>query len=285
MRYALLGFLILSLVGNGIFFGVQSGLKSDKNKAILKMDSLLSVKLLVDKELNQAKTEIESCKGISNELDKKILSMDSELSASKIQVEKLVKDNASVGSLRKKLKESQKLRDDCEKIVNDYIKDNERLEAQNKTLNKSVNTLSQQLEELNAKLALAKNPKAYDMVIVNYKVSKRSNKPTIRARKVNRIAATFDISANPVADSGPKEVFMVVYDSNNKVIGPQNNKFSNKSANKEQVYSTSKPLDYKNAEVSMTINFDTDIKLVKGKFKVEIYIDGILSGKKDFNLK
>ncbi|MBA3972297.1 MAG: hypothetical protein H0X46_09175 [Bacteroidetes bacterium] len=277
--------LLLSLIGNGIFFSTHNGLKRERDATELKMDSLLSVKLLVDKELNQAKTEREAYKGRNSELDKTLADMDSKLNDSKMQVDKLVKDNASVNSLRKKLKESEKLREDCSKLVSDYIKDVERLEAQNNLLNKSVNLLSQELETLKGKLELAKNIKVYDMIVINYKVTKKSNKPTIRARKVNRVSATFNLAENSVAESGFKEIFMVVYDAKGGILGSQNKKFTNKSTKKEQVFSASKPLEYKNEEVKMTINFDTEQKLVKGTYKVEIYVDGASSGKKDFVLR
>ncbi|MBA3706918.1 MAG: hypothetical protein H0W84_13765 [Bacteroidetes bacterium] len=276
---------ILSLLGNVLFFGKQSGIKSERDHAVLRMDSLLSVKLLVDKELDQAKTEMDSYKGKNSELDKTLVDMDSKLSASKIQVERLVKDNASVNTLRKKLKESQKLRDECQKVVNDYIKDNEKLQAQNNTLNQSMNKLSQEIADLKEKLELAKNLKAYDMAIINYKVSGKSSKPTIKAKKVNRISATFDLAENAVAEPGYKEIYMIVYDPKGGTVGPQNKKFTNKSSKREQIYSTSKPLEYKNEEVRITMNFDTEQKLNKGKYKIEIYVDGTYSGKKEFVLR
>lgn len=281
----IISLFILSLLGNVMFFGKQSGLKSERNRAVLRMDSLLSVKLLVDKELDQAKTEIDSYKGKNSELDKTLVDMDSKLSASKTQVEKLVNDNASVNVLRKKLKESQKLRDECQKVVNDYIKDNEKLQAQNSMINQSNNKLSQELADLKEKLELAKNLKAYDMMIVNFRVSGKSSNPTVKARKVNRISATFDLAENPIADAGFKEVYMIVYNPKGEIVGPQNKKFTKKSDNQEKMYSTSKPLEYKNQEVKTTINFDTNEKLVKGKYKVEIYIDGAYSGKKEFVLR
>jgi vacuolar-type H+-ATPase subunit I/STV1 len=277
--------LLLSLAGNIIFFTKHFTLKNERNSALLKMDSLLSVKLLVDKELDLAKNEIETYKGSNAALDKTINELGSKLDESKSHVEKLLRENASVSALRNKLKESQKLRDECEKVVNDYIKDNEKLTAQNNSLNKSLNALSQQVEELKTKMDRAKGLKSYDIAVINYKVTKRSNKPTIRARKVNRISATFNIGENPIAEPGFKEVFMVVYDSKNVALGTQNNKFNNSTTGKEQTYSTSKPLDYKNEEIAMTINFDTELKLAKGKYRIEIYIDGSYSGKKEFSLK
>lgn len=276
---------LLSFVGNVIFLSKHSGLKSEKDRAVLKMDSLLSVKLLVDKALDQAKNQIESYKGKNAELDKTITDMDLKLSASKTQVEKLVNDNASVNALRKKLKESQKLRDECEKVVNDYMKDNDKLQAQNNMLNQSMNKLSQELADLKEKFEFAKNLKAYDMVIINYKISRKSNKPTVKAKRVNRVSAIFYLAENHVAESGFKELYMVVYDTKGNVIGTQDKKFTNKFSNKEQIYSTSKPLEYKNEEVKINIDYDAEQKLFKGKYKVEIYVDGTYSGKKEFELR
>jgi len=148
-----------------------------------------------------------------------------------------------------------------------------------------MNKLSQELADLKEKLELAKNLKAYDILIVNFKVSGKNIKPTLKAKRVNRISATFNLSENAVADPGYKEIYMVVYDTRGSVVGPQNKKFTNKSSKKEQIYSTSKPLEYKNEEVKITMNFDTEQKLVKGKYKIELYVDGAYSGKKEFVLR
>jgi hypothetical protein len=277
--------LLLSVAGNIIFLGTQNTLRTERNDAVLRYDSILSVKLLAEKEIDQMKNTIADYKGKNSQLDSSLAIVETRLGESKVQIEKLTKDNAGAGALRKKVKELQKLREDCEKLVNEYIRENEKLETQNSALNKTVNTLSLEIDNLKGKLAQAKTLKICDVEIINYKVTKRSNKPTTRARKVNRIAATFDLIENPLADPGFREVFMIVYDSKNSVVGPLNNTFINKTTNKEQFYSTSKPLDYKNEALKMTINFDTEHKLSKGKYRLELFVDGILAGKKEFILK
>jgi hypothetical protein len=289
--YIAIGILLLSIIGNGIFLTMQSGYKSEKDKALLSKDSLLSVKLLVDKELNKAKNDLKECEGKNDQLDASRIILNNQIQEKTLQVEKLVKDNASVNTLRKKLKEVQKLRDECENLVNNYIAETNKLEADNKTLKQSFNKLVQENEDIKNKLEWAKTLKAYEIEVQGYKVTKSKQQPairaraTIRARKTNRIAVSFTLAENRVVESGSKNFNLVVYYGQKKVLGKGNEKFTNKKTNAQQVYSAIMPIEFKNDEQKITLNFDTQDKLIKGKYSVEIYSDGNLSGTKEFELR
>lgn len=277
--------LLLSIIGNGIFFSKNNGLKKEKNKALLSKDSLFSVKLLVDKELDKATANLKECEGRNAQLDASLSDLNIQIKEKTIQVEKLLKDNANLNALRTKLKEAQKLREDCEKLAADYAKEIAKLKDDNNTLRQSVNKLSQENEDIKKKLELAKQLKAYDVAIINFKVTKSKQKQTIKAKRTNRISTSFSLAENKVADAGSKKIYIVIYDTKKNIISSNNEKFTNYANGSEMKYSTLKAVDYKNDEQKLTINFDTDNKLVKGKYKVEIYVDGILGGKKEFELK
>lgn len=277
--------LTLSLIGNGVLLSQHKNLQKERDKSFLELDSLLSAKLSIDKDLDQSKAEIFSYKKKNVELQNTMVAKDLVLNSYKSHLQEMQDDNATVKSLRKKLNEYEKLRDECEKLVNEYIKENERLSTQNNILNQSVNKLSQQLEEIKVTVAFAKNLKVSDISVLNYKVSTKRNTLTSRAKRVNRVSASFVIDENPFCIPGTKEIYMVVYDSKGNVLSSQDKKFIKKSSSKEQIYSTSKSVDYKNEALSTRIDFLTEQKLLRGKYHIELYIDGNYSGKKEFILK
>ncbi len=281
----LLLLLLGSFIGNIVLFSKRGGLISERDKAALNSESMLSLKLQVEKQLNEAQGSLNKFKTDNELLNSVIAKLNTEIAEKRTVLEKITKDNNNVGALRKQLKDAKKLRDDCEKEVNDYIKENNKLEASNNTLRQSVNKLSQDNEDLKKKLEWAKNLKAYDVGVMNFKVTKSKQRPTIRARKVDRISVSFTLAENLVAEAGSKNIYLVIYDPKKNILAKTSDKFTNTKTNSEQVYSVSKSIDFKNEDQKATINYDTDDKLVKGKYRVEIYADGSLSGKKEFELR
>ncbi|MBI2268971.1 MAG: hypothetical protein HYU69_01285 [Bacteroidetes bacterium] len=287
LKYLLI--LLLLLIGSGIgnvFFMLnRNSLNTERDTALLHADSSLSVKLQVEKYLMEAQAALNNCKSNNDELNAAISKLNNEITEKRTVIEKITKDNGNVSALRKQLKDTKKLRDDCEKQVNSILKGNGDLQAKIAALNKTLADLKKDNEGLKKKLEWAKDLKAYEVGVMNYKVTKSKQKPTIRAKKVNRISVSFTLAENMVAESGSKNIYLVIYDPQKSVLAKTSEKFTNTKTNTEQVYSSLKTIDFKNDEQKITVNYDTDDKLTKGKYKMEIYADGSLSGKKEFELR
>lgn len=287
-KYAVSGLaimLLISLIGNGIFISKNHGLEADRNKAVLAADSTLAVKMLLDKECDDTKAKLAQIQGKNAELDRSIQSLNNNLDAMKLQSEKLLKENASVNSLRKQLSEAKNLRKSCEEQVNSLLNENSSLDATIKELNSSNVFLQNQLNELSSKLEKARELKAFNFSTAAYKLKKSRTVPTVKARKTNRIAITFELIDNPVAEHGTKTAYVVITDPKGESVIMQAGKFFNKKSGKEVFYSSKKEFDFNNSEQRLTLNFDYDNKLKNGKYKAEVYIDGSYSGRTDFILK
>lgn len=277
--------LLVSLVGNGVFMNNRSAVIKEKDKAVLKMDSLLSATLLIEKELDGTRARLAASDGKNAELSKSITELNNKLSDNRRQIEQLLKENSGVNSLRKKLKEAQRNSAYSEKLVNDYLREKDVMEAEINTLKQSNARLGLENVELKKKLELAKGLAAFDMVVSGQRVSGRSSKPTLIAKKTNRISASFSLAENPLSDPGLKNVYLVVYDPSGNIIQVQPEKFTNRTNQNETGYSALKPVDYKNSEIRLNVAVDVKQKLVKGRYRAEVYTDGMLSGKKEFILK
>jgi len=216
---------------------------------------------------------------------KTIIALNKKVNEEGITVERAMQDNGKIDAAKKKLKESKNVKADCEKMITEYIKENDKLQTENNSLRRSTNNLSQEIENLKKKLEVAKILKIYDIEIIGYKVAKKDSKPSDKAKEINRISSIFEIAENFLAEPGSKEIYIVIYDTKGLVLGTQTNKFANKSNQKAQVYSALKSVEYENLKTKVNIDFDCKQKLVKGKYKVDIYIDGTYSEKKEFVLK
>lgn len=277
--------LLLSVFGNMLFMFNRHNLSTERDTALLCADSSLSVKLQVEKHLNEARITLNNCKTNNDELNATILKLSNEIAEKQSVIEKISMDNNSIASMRKQLKNANKLRDDCEKQVNAILKETGDLESKIADLNKTLADTKKDNKELKKKLEQAKKLKAYEIEVMNYKVTKGKPKPTIRAKKVNRISVTYTLAENMVADIGSKNVYLIVFDPKKIVISKTEEKFINVKTNSEQKYSFLKSIDFKNEEQRITIDYDIETKLSKGKYKIEIYTDGNLSGKKEFELR
>lgn len=288
LKYLLLLLLLLLLgsgIGNILFMLNRNILHTERDKALLHSDSLLSEKLLIEKYLNEAKRALNDCKTDIDDLNANISKLNNDITEKQTVIEKITKDNNSVTSLRKQIKEAKRLREECEKHVNDMLKEQGNLEGKIAALNKTIAGIKKDNEDLKKKLELAKDLKAYEVTVINYKITKNKQRPTIRARKANRISTSFILAENVVAEAGSKNIYLVVYDPKKKILAKTDEKFINAKTNSEQTYSCLKTIDFKNEEQKIVINYDTENKLIKGTYKIEIYTDAGLIGKKEFELR
>lgn len=277
--------LLASLITNGVFVSKNYSLETERNNAILVLDSTQAVKQLLTKEYDDVKNTLGKVLGKNAELDQAVLALNSELDQQKDKVNRLTKENASVVSLRKQLAEAKKLRKDCETEVNRLLHDSEKSSNKMNELMALNTSLQTQLGKMSLMLEAAKDLKVYNLDVRKYKVKKNKAVPTSKARRTERITVSFDIIENQVADAGQKKMYAVITDPKGETLLMENKTFFNKKAGKETTYSAMKEVEYSKSEQRVTISFDYDNKLKGGKYKVELFADGAYAGKGEFMLK
>jgi len=280
----LLVLLISLFVWIGVFISRNSSLKAEHDRAILIADSLLSEKLLLNKQIDDANEKLNQYIKEKNESTAMSVSLNDEIRIKTIQIEKLNKDNSSVTGLKKQLKNTQKQKEDFESKTTSLNQRIQELEATLAQLDRHLTEFKDENESLKKKLEWAKNIKARTISIQNFKVIKNKSKATGKAKKVNRISATIDLMENPVTEAGNKHVYCLIYNGN-KILSDGNKRFTEKKSNREMAYSAMEDINYSNVDQRVIVNHDLDQKLAKGRYKVEIYVDGSLAGKTDFLLK
>jgi hypothetical protein len=282
-------FLVLPILIGSIFCNIwllsnRHKLISQQEKALLLADSSLSAKLQVEKQFNEVQGELNDSRQVNDGLYSTVAKLKGELAKSKGNIEKLSKENSTVRLLNKQIKDFKNRVEDYEKQKNAVLQEKGDLEIKLVELNKILVDIKKDNEELKKKLEWAKDLKTYELNVINYKTVRGKQKLTMRAKKVHRISVSFMLAENLVAELGTKVIYVVIYDPKKKVLTTTNEKFINKKTNTEQIYSIVKIIDFKNTEQKVNIDYDTESKLIKGKYKVEVYADGNLSTKKEFEL-
>ena len=108
---------------------------------------------------------------------------------------------------------------------------------------------------------------------------------TTKASKVIMIRANFDIKQNPIAEKGPKNVYLRFLNPKGRIILNTSRKQLFKTDATELKYSLLKQVQYENKVLPISIDFKRRNPLAEGDYLLEVYIDGLLLGTKTFNLK
>lgn len=276
------GVLVLSFVGNGILFNSNLNLKDQRNKGLLKVDSLLAVNTNLDRDVHKFKNESSAFKQKNLELDEALASANSSLELVNNKINLLTKENASIPSLKKQLNDLKKQKGDLESRINALSNEKEWLNKEMQNLNATITGLQ---GENSALMQIANVIMADNIYIENFRVRKSNkSKQSIKARQINRMVVNFNLLHNPFAMQGDKKVHLILTDPEGKVLNLQKDNFLIKDTNRESAYSFTRVINYSNTEASGQAVFQWSDKLKKGRYKVEIYTDGRYSGKSEFNL-
>ncbi len=277
--------LIASLAGNYIYSGRANEYKLASEQETLKADSLLSVKLLIEKQLADSKALVNQVNTDNQSLNTQLAEAKEQIVIKETEVTKLVKEKASLEAFKKQLASVQAL--------------NVRLQAQlaaaqaeNSTLRAEVNTLRQNLASLQAsernlqqKIENASGLQAYSFrVEAKDKRWRGKLANTTKARRTDRLEVAFELAENKLAPAGPREVHLVITSPVGEVLqGAHSGKTTLNG--KESSYTDASTLTYKQTAYPLSFQWDAAGKLQAGIYKVQAYCGGSLVGQSEITLK
>lgn len=207
------------------------------------------------------------------------------------RIVKLLSVNASNMQLIKRYRgEITTMRD----IMKSYIVQIDSLNSRNKLLSqenveirsqinemRSANTeLSKTREDLSSKVQLASVIQATDIVATSLN---RNNKETKRLNYLEKLRVCFMLRANPIAQSGTKDVYMRVLRPDSLVITSSPDNLFEYNGN-QLVYSAMRQVDYMNEDIEACIFIDNNGDFIVGNYSVELYMGGTSIGKATFAL-
>ncbi len=274
----LTGLLLLAVISTAYYYNTGQNYKGEADKARLAQDSILAVKQLLDKEMQDMNAALENAKGRNAELDKKIAESELTLRDRQAQIDKLFAENGTVSSLRKQLKDIKAERVTMDKQIQVLLADNQQLQLQNGILIKNISQLE------NDKLALQDKLNAADLANAkagNFRVDmlRTSSKVTAKSKRTNEIGISFDLPANLSSEtSGNKDIYIVILDPKGKPIGNKTNKTVQLGDSRTITPAKTLSIDLSRNPQTINSNIKLDGKLrQKGIYKIQIYSeDGMI---------
>jgi len=221
--------MVVAIVLASIFYTGKEKANKNLDQEKLKSEKILSEKIQLDEKIANMKTQLNSLTGKNAQLDKMVSERNKQLQKKEAEIIRLLAENASVSTLKKKIAELEALQD--------------KLNSDLKQMNLSYNTLKDENAKLNGLLSTSQNENDIlgvnnailkAMVADNYRVEAlkgKNNKLTINAKRTDKLMVSFDMPAN------------VTNGLNFKVIDPKGNEFSS-ITNKAVSVSTVSNNDY-----------------------------------------
>lgn len=140
--------------------------------------------------------------------------------------------------------------------------------------------LSKVKEELSTKVEKASVIQAKDIIA---SALNRKRKETTRINLLDKLRVCFTLRENPIAEAGPKRVYMRVIRPDSLVISNSpDNVFSYKD--RLLIFSANRTADYMNQDIEMCIYLDNTGDFIIGNYTVELYLENSMIGQANFML-
>ena len=258
----------------------------------LQIDSLLLVRIELERELATATSELEKYRGMSVTLDSLLNDATAEIFRQEKKIRFLISKEKNTAVLNAKLKiELDSLRimkEDYFDKIDALITENKDLKEQNEILQESVGGLKKEKTVLQGKVDAAAMLKAEYLKITAFK--KKGNGKFVvssTAKRTNKLELCFTIMDNAIATKGERMVYLVAKEPTGKILaGYSNATFNDSETGEELVATASQKMDYSGKKQNICLDFESDQrKLTSGTYTFLVYVDGTYLGESAYLLK
>ncbi|AXE17680.1 hypothetical protein DR864_07990 [Runella rosea] len=282
--------LITSAIG-GIYYWNKSGdVAKERDRNALKADSLLSVKLSLERDINLLSLDLNSSRREKTDVNKKLASSQIFLTQKNRIVAKLTQEtNAQkddLAALREQVAELDALKSELKAEIENYQSQKDKWLVDNNQLKTTNETLQIQINDLNGKLN-GMVPKSV-VTATNFRVDvlKNNHKVTAKAKKANSIVVSFTLPAL-LTTEGNQQVFLSLTDVENR---PMSGAIQQLSVNANEttlfvpVHAT-QSLDFGKNPQKAVFEFTPNEKITNGIYRASIYTENTYLGSVEFQLR
>jgi hypothetical protein len=278
---------------NGLLLWQFFDKKTHLEEVSMTLESTLSEKESLSAELQRMKVEYEKINQENSSLQTQLTAKDEEIKSKMAEIQKLI-NSGDAAQLRKARTELTSLREmnqiylaqmDSLKVVNDE------LNAQNSNLNSSLLTERGKIQNLTQENSMLANKVAIGSILktinvkatgVKYKSSGKETE-TSKASSVSKIRTCFTVLENLVVDKGSKDAYIRVLSPDGAVMSTSSETFIYN--NQATLYTTRESFDYDNKQTDLCLYWTKGSQHAKGKYIIEIYVEGSLIGSTNLTLK
>lgn len=270
--------LVISLAGLVMLYNSNGELQGNLNTEKLKGESILSQKLILEKDLAKFKSQIESLNGINRELDRELALTSARLAAKEAEFKKVQNESMSLKQLKKQHMELLALQKEWENSMASMKDKLQSLENEKKDMSKVIASL----EERNRILSddLQKSQLAF-LDYSQLETLKKNNKLTASSRKTKKLKATFEVPSNL------KDISFKITDPSGKVLTEKEGTIASRIVTDTKSYTASAASYEETAKnlKHMEMIYLTNKKLKPGIYKIQVLSENLYVSSLQVRLK
>lgn len=281
--------LLLSLLGNGFlgykFFSEKQAkeiVTIEKENTAAELDSMIDIRVAIESELTNTKADLDKFKGYSAELDSLLADARKQIDAKEKKIASLSKDSRKLKDLQKELEDLKSMRDSLLEQVDKLVLENNLLKKENQEFQATIGNLNVVKSDLEKKVESGSVLSIANIKTLPYKEKSSSKRSvTAIAKKADLLEVCFDVAQNRIAQPGPKEVYVRIISPEGSTLAVQSQgsgTFKSKESGEDNLYTTKRTINYDGSVKNHCIGWKASTPFSAGNYKVEVYIDGYLSG-------
>lgn len=271
------------------FFDKKSHLE-EVNQAL---ETTISEKESLSAELQRMKVEYEKINQENSALQAQLTTKDEEIKSKMAEIQRLINsgDAAQLRRARTELENLKQLNRNYIAQLDSLKYANTELMEKNTVLTTNLQSERGKVQSLTQENTLLANKVAIGSVLktINIKatgVRYRSSGKEVesgKASSVSKIRICFTVLENLVTDRGTKDAYIRVLSPDGAVMSTSSETFMYN--NQATLYTTRESFEYENKNTDVCLYWTKGSIYAKGKYSIEIYVDGSLIGSTSLTLK
>lgn len=281
------------LAVNGLLLWQFFDKKSHLEELNMTLETTLSEKETLSAELQRMKAEYDKVNQENAALQSQLAEKDEEIKSKMAEIQRLI-NSGDAAQLRRAKAELEQLRALNQSYISqvDSLKiSNDQLNQQNLALNSSldaergrVQNLTQENTMLANKVAIGSVLKTLNMKATGVKFkSSGKESETNKASSVDKIRTCFTVLENLVTDRGSKDAYLRVLSPDGAVMSTSSETFMYN--NQATLYTSKESFDYDNKDTNLCLYWTKGSEYSKGKYTIEVYVEGNMIGSTSLTLK
>lgn len=255
------------------------------------VDSLITMRVEVERELGITTVELEKYRGIAGNLDTLLNDANTKIAVQEEKIRALLAKEKDGKKMSAKLKEEiaklRKMRDEYLDKIDSLIAENEKLKSANEELNSQVVNLNEQKNLLEGKVATASQLKVEYVKVNSFK--KRFNgkyTESVLAKRTNKIESCFTLMDNKIAGTGDKMVYLVITAPDGKILMSYTKSPFKDNEGNELDATASLKVEYTGAKKDVCLTYENDERILEaGTYQIGIYVDGTVVHQSNYILR
>ncbi len=258
-----------------------------------------SENLQLKSEFDSLMAEYTTIKEQNADFAAQLTDRDSAIASNAKEIEKLIASQADYRKIKKKLELLRNITQDYVSRIDSLIIVNTELTEENQEIKRQVNSerkmnseLKKSNEELETKITVASEFKAYNLKATPVRLRSGGDKEseTDKASRADRINVCFTLSENKIVAAGDKIIYVRLARPDGVVVSEgDSDDFSFLTTEGQRLqYSMKKMINYKNTAQEVCVFWtkrDKASAAMSGTYNVAIYLEGKEIGRSSFSLK